>query len=49
MAKVQWVAGSAWQFLKIIYTMNTIEQAHNQFRQLANNKGTFRNENTLLK
>lgn len=34
---------------KVIYTTNTIESAHRQFRKLTKTKGAFPNENSLLK
>lgn len=34
---------------KVIYTTNTIESVHRQFRKLTKTKGAFPNENSLLK
>ncbi len=34
---------------KVIYTTNTIEAVHHQFRKLTKTKGAFPNENSLLK
>ena len=34
---------------KVIYTTNTIEAVHRQFRKLTKSKGAFPNENSLLK
>jgi len=34
---------------RIIYTTNTIEAVHRQFRKLTKTKGAFTNENSLLK
>ena len=34
---------------KVIYTTNTIEAVHRQFRKLTKTKGSFPNENSLLK
>jgi len=34
---------------RIIYTTNTIEAVHRQFRKLTKTKGAFPNENSLLK
>jgi len=34
---------------KVIYTTNTIESVHRQFRRLTKTKGAFPNENSLLK
>jgi len=34
---------------KVIYTTNTIESVHRQFRKLTKTKGAFSNENSLLK
>lgn len=34
---------------KIIYTPNTVEAAHRQFRKLTKTKSAFPNENSLLK
>lgn len=34
---------------KVVYTTNTIESVHCQFRKLMKNKGAFPNENSLLK
>ena len=34
---------------KVIYTTNTIEAVHRQFRKLTKTKGCFPNENSLLK
>ena len=33
----------------MIYTTNTIESVHRQFRKLTKTKGAFPNENSLLK
>jgi transposase-like protein len=33
----------------VIYTTNTIEAVHRQFRKLTKTKGAFPNENSLLK
>jgi len=34
---------------RIIYTTNTIEAVHRQFRKLTKNKGSFPNQDSLLK
>ena len=34
---------------KILYTTNIIESVHRQFRKLTKTKGSFPNENSLLK
>ena len=34
---------------KVIYTTNTIESVHRQFRKVTKTKGAFPNENSLLK
>ena len=38
-----------YQIRKIMYTTNIIESVHKQFRKLTKTKGTFPNENSLMK
>jgi len=50
----KWVNLSAYfkypeDIRRVIYTTNTIESVHRQFRKLTKTKGAFPNENSLLK